>query len=237
MIITFRKIRHYLTAVLCTTVAFGGALTFHSAKAAEGSASPPCPMSVAPEPRDYRLRNTDQGSPPYRWAYEDNWRAHSVGAIRGVRAGQFTKAVRYNLDWTLFRWPNHLPVLEALIEYDVRNGPTYGYPMPECYFYRARMFAPDDINVLLAEGVYFWRKGNLPRAIQSYESALTLDPTSADAHYNAGLAYAEAGDYEKALGHAWAAYGQGYPLPGLRRKLSASGHWKDPPAADRSRPN
>jgi hypothetical protein len=56
---------------------------------------------------------------------------------------------------------------------------------------------------------------------------LSLDPQSAEANYNLGLLYAEQQDYAPAMKHAAAAYGAGYPLMGLRRKLEKVGAWRE----------
>jgi tetratricopeptide (TPR) repeat protein len=54
---------------------------------------------------------------------------------------------------------------------------------------------------------------------------------SAEIHYNLGLIYLELGDADRALEQAHAAYGLGYPLPGLRNRLQRMGKWHPPAAA------
>jgi tetratricopeptide (TPR) repeat protein len=132
-----------------------------------------------------------------------------------------------DLDFLLRHWPNHLPGLEALIQYDLGGGRAYEFAPAYCYLEQARAFVPDDPGVLLHEGYYFWKKKNNERAIEAYEAALAVDPKSADAHYSLGLLYYESGEYDKAVIHARAAYDAGYPLPGLKRKLVQAGHWAE----------
>jgi len=191
-----------------------------------GGQQAPCVVDFPAAPNDYRLRDVNS---EHRWHYDDNWRNHSKAAVELVQAGQLTRTARTQIEWTLFRWPNHVPVLQAAIAYDVQGGQSYGFRPVECYFVRARAFAPDDVSVLLAEGVYFWKKGQKDRGRKSFEEALSVQPDSADAHYNLGLLYIEMGRYDDALRHAWAAYAAGYPLSGLRNKLARAGHWRDPP--------
>jgi Tfp pilus assembly protein PilF len=94
----------------------------------------------------------------------------------------------------------------------------------ECFFARARQFAPDDVQVILMQAYYHWKKGDTNGAISLYEAALSIDPDSVDAHYNLGLMYVSQGDYAKASEQARLAYAAGYPLPGLREKLAAAGY-------------
>jgi tetratricopeptide (TPR) repeat protein len=50
---------------------------------------------------------------------------------------------------------------------------------------------------------------------------------SAEIQYNLGLLNFETGNMDAAVQNARKAYSMGYPLPGLKRKLQASGHWSD----------
>ena len=132
-----------------------------------------------------------------------------------------------DIHFLLRGWPNHYPALQLLIQYDSGGGKPYEFPIAACYFARAREYVPDDVNVLLAEGYYYWKKRQLPLAIEAYSEAVRLDPESAAAHYNLGLAYFDAGQHGKALTEAQAAYAAGYPLEGLRNKLERAGEWHD----------
>ena len=119
------------------------------------------------------------------------------------------------------------PGLRALMEYEAGGGRVHNYRAVDCYFERARRFAPDDVAVMLLEGHYFRKRKDWASARESYEAALALQPDSADVRYNVGLFYAEIGEYDKAVENARVAYSLGYPLPGLRNKLARSGHWPD----------
>jgi tetratricopeptide (TPR) repeat protein len=175
---------------------------------------------------DYRARKT----PERLWGYNDNQKYHFDPAVDRMRQGEYPMSVIADLDFLLRRWPNHYAALQALAQYERGGGKRYQFPTTACYFARARQFAPDDVNVYLNEGYYFWKKGEKQRAQAAWEAALTVDPDSADAHYNLGLIFFDAGQYQAASQHAQAAYAEGYPLPGLRRKLEKIGQWRNAPA-------
>jgi tetratricopeptide (TPR) repeat protein len=175
-------------------------------------------------PVDYRTRDS---TAQLRWGIQDVKRNHYDPAVGRMRGGEYSRGVMADLDFLLRHWPNHLPGLEALIQYDLGGGRAYEFAPAYCYFERARAFVPDDPGVLLHEGYYFWKKKNNERAIEAYEAALAVDPKSTDAHYSLGLLYYESGEYDKAVIHARAAYDAGYPLPGLKRKLQQAGHWAE----------
>ena len=105
-------------------------------------------------------------------------------------------------------------------------GATYSVP---CYFDRAIRFTPDDATVHTLFGVYLMRLGKPTNALQEFETAERLGDDSGNLHYNFGLAYFEARDYEKSLAHAKKAYSLGFNLPGLKEKLSKAGKWQDVP--------
>jgi Tfp pilus assembly protein PilF len=148
-----------------------------------------------------------------------------------------------DLDYVLRNAPNHPRGLYAMAKYHLREGkeklPGEGYSIT-CWFDRAMRFAPTDGSVRLIYGIYLHRKGNLKEAEERYQEALSLAPDSVEAHYNLGLLYVDLKRYDDALTHAHEAYRLGYPLPGLKQKLAATGHWTElrssesPPAATAS---
>lgn len=183
-------------------------------------------LTFSSPPSDYRLRDTTD---VLRWSIDDNWTAHTGPAIKRIQSGEYSRRVMADLDFTLRRWPNHVPALQALVSYDLGGGKQYGFFPTECYFYRARKLYPNDAAVPLGEGYWHWKKGDKKAAEEAYLAALSVDPNSIESHYNLGLLYADQGQYDKARQHAWAAYGSGYALPGLRNKLARAGQWRDPP--------
>jgi tetratricopeptide (TPR) repeat protein len=171
--------------------------------------------------RDYRARDS---SSTQKWSIDDNMTNHTAPAIERIRVGEYSRRVLADLNFTLDHWPNHLLALQALVKYDLAGGKQYEFMSAQCYFARARQFAPDDVGVILMEAYYHWKKNDTAGAIALYEAALKIDPDSADAHYNLGLLYVQQANYAKASEQARAAYSAGYPLPGLRNKLAAAGY-------------
>lgn len=183
------------------------------------------PISYLTDPSDYRERDS---TTQMQWGIQDVFRNHLYPALERMRQGDYSEPVMADLNFLLRHWPNHLPGLEALIQYAAGGGKPYNFEPPNCYFLRAREFVPQDVGVVLLEGYYFWQKADTARAIETYQTALRIDPKSLDAHYNLGLLYFQMGDYGKAVANARVAYAGGYPLPGLRNMLQRSGHWGDP---------
>ncbi len=169
---------------------------------------------------DYRTRDS------IPWKIQDITRNHLDLANQRMKVGEYTYRVLADLRYILDRYPNFYPALEALLKYDLSGGKFEGSNDTLCYLENARRFVPDDINVLLYEGYFFWKKDELDRAKESYTRALALDPDSADAHYNIGLLYYRMKDFDAANAHAQRAYALGYPLPGLRNELKRSKHWE-----------
>jgi tetratricopeptide (TPR) repeat protein len=180
-------------------------------------------------PWDYRLRESNGRM---SWDHNDNIMHHYNPATYRMREGEYSQRVMHDLDFMVRNWPNHLPTLQALMQYEAAGGRTYGYRTVACYFERARRFAPDDVAVMLLEGRYYTKTKKLDRARESYEAAIELMPDSADVNYNSGLFYLEVKEYDKAVKHAVAAYDAGYPLPGLRNRLEKLGKWPKEGAAD-----
>lgn len=176
---------------------------------------------------DYRLRDANKA---LHTAVVNLDIYHTNRVADALMRGVFHRSVMNDMDFTLRHSPNHHVALQQLMQYRLAGGKAYDFPEAECYFVWAHGFAPDDDVVLQINAIYVWRRGDLTRARELYEEALSLNPDSAELHYNLGLYYFATSEYEKALQQAWIAYGSGYPLPGLRKKLEQSGHWKDQPA-------
>lgn len=204
-----------------------GALTFASparasAEAAVLEAPAGCDASIAADrvPNDYRLRER----PDLRWNIADIKRNHYDPAVAGLRSGNVSRGVKADLTFILNWWPNHVPALEALVQYESAGGKVWDLPTAACYLYRARAAFPEDIDVMLVQAYAHWKRNEPDRAAALYEDVVRLDPTSLDAHYNLGLVYLAQRKFEKAREHAVVAYEGGYPLPGLRRKLASAGY-------------
>jgi hypothetical protein len=203
-----------MAVCLCSTGA-------HAGERATGAKEPVqlCGAPVEAHKRDFRDRTTEQ----YRWNIEDNKTNHLDPARSRMAQGDFTKRVLVDLDFTLVRYPNHVPALQALVQYVRGGGKPYDLPAPECYIQWARDYAPDDIDVLLVQGYFYWTRNDLERAVEAYEAAIRLNKESVEAHYYLGLVHFAKQNFPKAAEHGSIAYGLGYPLPGLMDKLKTVG--------------
>jgi tetratricopeptide (TPR) repeat protein len=127
-------------------------------------------------------------------------------------------------EFILHQFPNHPQALLGMLELCKLA------PQPKCmpteFLERAIEVNPKAAGTYTVQGVYFTRIGKYPAAIDSYQIALSLQPDSANAHYNLGLAYFETKQYPLANEHAQKAYALGFPLPALREKLQREGQWK-----------
>ncbi len=96
-----------------------------------------------------------------------------------------------------------------------------------CFLERATVFRPDDVNVWLVRGIAFSMQRQYDRAIADFTTAIKLDPQNGNAHYNLGLAYFETKEFDKALEESKLAKSLGFPLDGLKNKLTAAGKWHE----------
>lgn len=129
-----------------------------------------------------------------------------------------------NLHYTLRVFPNHHRALNTLSRLSrlapVPPGKRDSVMHPDCYFERAVKFRPEDPVVRLLYGIHLHMQKKLPQAQKHYEKALAIEPNYVEAHYNLGLLYFDMQHYDKAREEAKFAYERGYPLDGLKNKLS-----------------
>lgn len=134
-------------------------------------------------------------------------------------------SLKGDLDYTLRAWPNHHRALAAIIRFKtLKNGTPVS--AVECYLLRAINFVPTDFTPYMLYGVYLHRLGHKKKALKQYESAAKISPKNPELHYNWGLLLISMKKYDEANNHAVLAYKGGYPLPGLKQKLSKLGYWK-----------
>lgn len=132
------------------------------------------------------------------------------------------KSLFDNIGYTLRAFPNHHPALYAMMRLHLLESRTYGPPL-ECYFNRAKAINPTDGTIYLLEGIYFHRLKEFDNALDRYRTAEKLGKKSAELYYNMGLLYLDMGENDKALEYARKAYKRGYPLKGLKQRLSKMG--------------
>ena len=162
--------------------------------------------------------------------------AHFKDYVERLIRGKTAKDPIGDIDYTLRAFPNHPRALWAVSRYFLRldkNDPDTtialqrgirGTPPPECFFQRAKLFAPEDATVSMVFGIYLHKRGKYEDAIKEYSRALEGMPNNAELAYNTGLTYYELGDFVNAQQYADRAYSLGYPLQGLKRKLEKAQH-------------
>lgn len=152
---------------------------------------------------------------------------HIQPASKALASGNLQWNVMNNLHFVLHKVPNDHRALGLLVQWDKAGGRDKDYKSPACYLTWAALFAPGDATVWGYGGYYFYQHKDLDRAQAWWEEALNTDPGNPDVNYNLGLLSFDKGDYAKARHYAQVAYSAGYPLPGLRDKLTRAGQWTD----------
>lgn len=139
-------------------------------------------------------------------------------------------ALGADISYTLEHFPNHHRALSAISRLALRDKnrkPHGARYTAECFFDRALRYRPDDARVRSLYGSYLLALGQADAALEQLEQAARLEPDNPAAHYNLGLLYVRKKNYEQARASARKAYAMGFPLPGLKNKLSAAGEWRE----------
>ena len=152
-------------------------------------------------------------------------RFHFSEKIEQLKGHQHS--VAGDLDYTLRAFPNHHRALIAMTNLQLSYPPGSKAPFRSirCYFERALRFKPEDVNVHMLFGSYFFRKGDFTEALKRYKNAEEIDQNFSELQYNIGLLLVEMKNYSEAKKYADLAYGSGYPLKGLSNKLKQAGKW------------
>ena len=156
--------------------------------------------------------------------------AHFTPQVESLTRGQSGIEPGQDIDYILRVFPNHHRALHAMARHGLASKeypPTGSRYSVECWFDRAKRFQPDDGIVWLISGIYQTKKKDYERAASEYEMAIELMPENPEGYYNLGLLKYDLGVFGEARAYAEKAYDLGHPLPGLRNKLKASGHWPD----------
>lgn len=162
-----------------------------------------------------------------------NWEAnlkgledhHFTPEVENLIRGS-TSVIGADLEFVLYRIPNHHRALTALAKLSIRDKvfrfEGLKYPV-ECYFDRAIRFRSSDGTVRMIYGGYLSKIGKVGQAIDQLKIAVLLEPDNAIAHYNLGILHFDKKDYSAARIHAEKAYALGFPLSGLKNKLKKVG--------------
>jgi tetratricopeptide (TPR) repeat protein len=87
---------------------------------------------------------------------------------------------------------------------------------------------PNRVEAYGALAVMYWEKKQLKDARTVLMEADAATGGAAEVKYNLGLLNIELGDLDAAVANARDAYAAKYPLPGLKKKLTALGRWPPP---------
>ncbi len=200
-----------LTVVVCLPLAFSATLR---AQEVPGCGT----LQNAYGPFDYRDPVNKRDKLPIVDAF------HFTPDVASLRRGN-TGTVLGDLRYTLRAFPNHHGALTSIARYVLEGGHIPvddSIPSADCYFERAIAFAPDDASVHVIYANYLFKRGEREGARKQYEDALRLAPDSAEINYVAGLYFVGIGDLARARKLAQVAYDDGYPLPGLKKKIAAA---------------
>lgn len=221
---------HAAVAAACSVTLFFAAGAVHAGPQVEG-------IALAPGCETIRFKDgfISYNDPTKAWNIKDTNDNHcdrNVRNLTGNARHNKPRGLMIDINWTLFRIPNHYECMSALVRYQTKKGYPFfpeerQFPRAECYIQGAINIWPNDPKLWFMLGYYYQRAHRPEDSIKAYAKVLDLSPSYLDAHYNLGLLYTEAQDYQKALEHARIAYDKGYPLPGLKHKLERAGVWED----------
>jgi tetratricopeptide (TPR) repeat protein len=141
-----------------------------------------------------------------------------------------TGSIGGGISYTLMMFPNHYRALASLAKLSLRDKtlkPTHSRYSVECFFDRAIRYKPKDAAIRTIYGNYLVKAGQLDKAVEQLEYALSLQPENPAVNYNLGLIHVQKKKYEQARTYAKKAYELGFPLPGLKNKLMEAGKWED----------
>lgn len=150
--------------------------------------------------------------------------------VRNLVKGQTTTHPAGDLIFMLDIFPNHTMALEAMVRLADKHKtdtPPGSEHSVTCYLERAVYFRPEDAAARVLFGVHLAKRGKTDAAIEQLTLAEKARPNDPNVHYNLGLMYFDKKNYDKALIHARRAYQLGFPLPGLKRKLTSVGKWSE----------
>jgi len=172
-------------------------------------------------PFDYRT------TPPERKSLVE--RFHFTTRVELLQGGESGK-LGSDLNYTLQVFPNHPRALFAVSRYSIRHKtqrlPGARYPA-ECYFDRAIRFTPRDpqVRALYADFLIKWNRPDDAR--KQLIATEKMEIPSPEVYYNLGMAWADLGDYDKALPLARQAYAGGVQFTALKDRIEKAGAWRD----------
>lgn len=176
-----------------------------------------------------------------------DYRTHR-GALQIVEDFHFTPEIEAGLrgrngpiggdiNYTLKASPNHHRALITLMQVSRRMKseqiPGLEWPL-ECFFDRAIRFQRDDPIVRMLYAQYLTERNRRPDAVKQLDIALEVAGDNPFTHYNIGMLFADAAEWDRALKQAHKAMSLGFPRPELADRLRQAGRWSEPAAAPAS---
>jgi tetratricopeptide (TPR) repeat protein len=160
--------------------------------------------------------------------------AHFTPQVEMLMRGK-TGAIGQDIDYTLRAFPNHHRALLSMMNLGERqkqrkpHGANYEV---ECYFIRAVTFQPDDVVARMLFAKFLLGAQRRDEALRQLAQAQAHARDNPFTHYNLGLIYLQAEQYDDALMQAHRAMALGFPRTELKDQLQAQGQWREPtPAA------
>lgn len=170
-------------------------------------------------PYDY----TNPAHQKYRPPVESH---HFTREVETLISGRGSPTPGGDLQYTLRKFPNHHRALYSMIRYKTEQhkwskvAKSINLYSMKCFFRRAYYFKRKDPVIRMLHGMYFHKLDDFSAAESQYLKSLELQDQNPEAHYNLGLLYVDMNKLKAATKHAQIAYASGYPLAGLRNKLS-----------------
>jgi hypothetical protein len=173
-------------------------------------------------PFDYRTAHQTQRS----IVENAHFRPETFSKLQGI-----TGQPGGDINYTLRAFPNHHRALDAMMRLAEREGrdpPARAMYTVECYFERAIRFRRDDLVVRMQYANYLLRKKRPNEAVAQLDFVTRMASDNPMTHFNAGLLYADAQVWDKALAQAHRAAALGFPRQDLQQRLREAGKWAEP---------
>jgi hypothetical protein len=139
-----------------------------------------------------------------------------------------------DINYTLKSSPNHHRALITLMQVSrrLKSEQIRGLEWPlECFFDRAIRFQKDDVIVRMLYAQYLSERTRREDALKQLEIAMDLAGDNPFTHYNIGMLFADAADWDRALKQAHKAMSLGFPRTELGDRLRQAGRWSEPAPA------
>lgn len=157
---------------------------------------------------------------------------HFTPKVESLRGGATSIDAYGDLVYTINAFPNHHRALWAMSRYYLRALNKVGLEVlqgreraaaspapPECFFNRAKLFAPNDHVIEFIYGLYLHKRGDLDMALEKYQVAEQKLASHSELIYNMGLLHLDMGNLDKAKEYAAKAAKLKYPLRGLENRI------------------